>query len=57
MAGMKKGAKHGGAGTLVPITGVAKRWLFLRAHEFKAEGYVLGVGAKVIIIHVGNIYE
>lgn len=42
-------AKRAGAGTLVPITGFANA-VVSPALEFKAEGYVLGVGAKMFII-------
>lgn len=42
-------AKHAGAGTLVPITGFANS-VVSPAIEFKAEGYVLGLGAKIFII-------
>ena len=42
-------AKHAGAGTLVPITGFANS-VVAPAIEFKAEGYVLGLGAKMFII-------
>ncbi len=42
-------AKVGGAGTLVPITGFANA-VVSPALEFKTEGYVLGVGAKIFII-------
>ena len=42
-------AKHGGAGTLVPITGFANA-VSSPALEFKSEGFVLGVGAKMFII-------
>lgn len=42
-------AKHAGAGTLVPITGFANS-VVAPAIEFKAEGYVLGMGAKMFII-------
>lgn len=42
-------AKHGGAGTLVPITGFANS-IVAPAIEFKSEGYVLGLGAKMFII-------
>ncbi len=42
-------AKHGGAGTLVPITGFANA-VTSPAMEFKAEGFILGVGAKMFII-------
>ena len=45
----EKIAKHAGAGTLVPITGFANA-VASPALEFKAEGYVLGVGAKVFAI-------
>ncbi len=42
-------AKHAGAGTLVPITGFANA-VVSPAIEFKAEGYVLGVGANMFKI-------
>ncbi len=42
-------AKHAGAGTLVPITGFANA-VVSPAMEFKTEGYILGVGAKIFII-------
>lgn len=42
-------AKHAGAGTLVPITGFANA-IASAAVEFKTEGFVLGVGAKLFII-------
>lgn len=42
-------AKRGGAGTLVPITGFANA-VVSPALEFKSEGYILGVGAKIFII-------
>lgn len=42
-------AKHGGAGTLVPITGFANS-VVSPAIEFKTEGFVLGLGAKIFII-------
>lgn len=42
-------AKIGGAGTLVPITGFANA-VVSPALEFKTEGYILGVGAKMFII-------
>lgn len=45
----EKIAKHGGAGTLVPITGFANA-VVSPALEFKAEGFVLGLGAKIFII-------
>lgn len=44
-----KVAKHGGAGTLVPITGFANA-VVSPAVEFKAEGWVLGIGAKIFAI-------
>ena len=42
-------AKHAGAGTLVPITGFSNA-VVSPAIEFKAEGYVLGVGANMFKI-------
>ena len=42
-------AKHAGAGTLVPITGFANA-IASPAIEFKSEGYVLGLGAKMFTI-------
>lgn len=42
-------AKFGGAGTLVPITGFSNA-IASPAIEFKTEGYVLGVGAKIFKI-------
>lgn len=42
-------AKHGGAGTLVPITGFANA-VSSPAVEFKSEGYIAGLGAKLFII-------
>ncbi|MGI6403533.1 MAG: stage V sporulation protein AC [Oscillospiraceae bacterium] len=42
-------AKWGGAGTLVPITGFANA-ITAPALEFKSEGYVMGLGAKMFII-------
>ena len=42
-------AKHAGAGTLVPITGFANA-IAAPAIEFKTEGFVLGVGAKMFTI-------
>lgn len=41
--------KHAGAGTLVPITGFANA-IAAPAVEFKTEGFVLGVGAKMFTI-------
>jgi stage V sporulation protein AC len=45
----EKLAKHAGAGTLVPITGFANS-VAAPALEFKTEGFVLGLGAKIFII-------
>ncbi len=45
----EKLAKHAGAGTLVPITGFANS-VVSPAIEFKSEGYILGLGAKIFII-------
>lgn len=42
-------AKFAGAGTLVPITGFANA-VVSPALEFKAEGMVLGLGAKLFVI-------
>ena len=42
-------AKHAGAGTLAPITGFANA-IAAPAVEFKTEGFVLGVGAKMFTI-------
>lgn len=42
-------AKHAGAGTLMPITGFANA-IAAPAVEFKTEGFVLGVGAKMFTI-------
>lgn len=42
-------AKYGGAGTLVPITGFANA-IAAPAVEFKTEGFILGVGAKLFTI-------
>ena len=42
-------AKHAGAGTLVPITGFANA-VASPAIEFKSEGLVTGLGAKMFII-------
>ena len=52
LTGMKlydKIAKHAGAGTLVPITGFANA-VVAPALEFKTEGFILGVGAKMFVI-------
>ena len=42
-------AKHAGAGTLVPITGFANA-IVSPAMEFKREGWVLGLAAKMFTI-------
>jgi stage V sporulation protein AC len=42
-------AEHAGAGTLVPITGFANS-IAAPAIEFKKEGLVLGVAAKMFVI-------
>ncbi len=42
-------AKYAGAGTLVPITGFANA-VSAPAVEFKTEGFILGVGAKMFTI-------
>ena len=42
-------AKYAGAGTLVPITGFANA-VAAPAVEFKTEGFILGVGAKMFTI-------
>ncbi len=42
-------AKHAGAGTIVPITGFANA-VGSPAIEFKTEGYILGVGAKMFVV-------
>jgi len=42
-------AKFAGAGTLVPITGFANS-IVAPAMEFKKEGYVLGLAAKMFVI-------
>lgn len=41
--------KFAGAGTLVPITGFANS-IVSPAMEYKSEGYVMGVGAKMFIV-------
>jgi stage V sporulation protein AC len=41
--------KFGGAGASIPITGFANA-IVSPAMEFKTEGYVLGVGAKMFLI-------
>ena len=45
----EKLAKHGGAGTLVPITGFANA-VASAAVEAKTEGFILGVGTKIFTI-------
>lgn len=45
----EKIAKHAGAGTLVPITGFANS-VCAPAIEFRSEGFILGVGAKMFSI-------
>ncbi len=45
----EKMAKHAGAGTIVPITGFANA-IVSPAMEFKSEGLVLGLGAKLFAI-------
>lgn len=52
-------AKYAGAGTLVPITGFANA-ASSAAMEFKTEGFILGVGAKIFnicgpVIVYGNL--
>ena len=42
-------ASYAGAGTIVPITGFANS-IVSPAMEFKSEGLVLGVGAKMFVI-------
>ena len=42
-------AKHAGAGTLVPITGFANA-IAAPAVEYRTEGMILGVGAKIFTI-------
>ena len=42
-------AKYAGAGTLVPITGFANS-MVSPALEFKSEGFVTGLGAKLFSI-------
>ena len=42
-------ARYAGAGTIVPITGFANS-IVSAAMEFKPEGYILGVGAKMFVI-------
>ena len=42
-------AKHGGAGTLVPVTGFANA-VASPALEFKTEGFITGLAAKIFTI-------
>ncbi len=42
-------AQFAGAGTLVPITGFANS-VVSPALDFKSEGYILGLGAKMFVI-------
>lgn len=42
-------AKKGGAGTIIPITGFANS-VVSPALEFKTEGLILGLGAKMFVI-------
>lgn len=42
-------AKHAGASTLVPITGFANS-MVSPALEFKSEGFVTGLGAKMFVV-------
>lgn len=42
-------ARYGGAGTLVPITGFSNA-MASPALDFKSEGYILGLGAKIFSI-------
>ena len=42
-------AKHAGAGTLVPITGFANA-MSSPAIEFRGEGFITGLGAKLFVI-------
>lgn len=41
--------KFGGAGSAVPITGFANS-IVSPAMEFKSEGYILGVGARMFVV-------
>ena len=45
----EKIAKRAGAGTLVPITGFANS-MTSPAIEFKSEGFIMGLGAKLFVI-------
>ena len=42
-------AQHAGAGTLVPITGFATA-VVSPAIDSKSEGFILGVGAKIVTV-------
>lgn len=42
-------AKRAGAGTIVPITGFANA-IVASAMEFKREGYIFGVGARIFTV-------
>ncbi|NLJ16021.1 MAG: stage V sporulation protein AC [Clostridiales bacterium] len=42
-------ARHGGAGTLVPITGFANA-VVSPALEFKSEGHIAGLAAKMFVV-------
>lgn len=42
-------AKYGGGGTLVPITGFSNA-VTAAALEYKSEGYIMGLGAKMFTI-------
>ena len=42
-------AKFGGAGTFIPISGFANS-IVSPAMEYKSEGYVMGVGAKMFTV-------
>ena len=42
-------AKHAGAGTMVPITGFANS-VVSPALEFKTEGYIYGLAAKMFVV-------
>ena len=46
---LEKIAKHAGGGTLVPITGFANS-VVSPAIDSKAEGFILGVGAKIFTV-------
>jgi len=41
--------KHAGAGSIVPITGFANS-IVSAAMEFKREGFVMGVGARMFVV-------